>query len=519
MQPVLSREQMRGFDRRAIDTLGLTGAVLMENAARGAVDCVLDRFPDVDRLVVVCGSGNNAGDGYAVARRWLALGRTVSVLALVPIERLNGDAAINAKAYQHLGGELFIDDGKDQVGLAAVVMAADVVVDAIFGTGLIRPIVGRELAIVKLLSQCGRPVIALDVPSGLDSDTGQVLGAAVCADLTVVFGALKLGLLTPSGVRHAGRLVVVDLGVPPPKLDADSCSAHVLEASDVGLALRRQAAPQHKGQAGRVVIVAGSPGKLGAARLAAAGAHRTGAGLVTVATFAEGSAQLDAVAVETMTHRLDAEQPWASLERLLESADAVAIGPGLGLEPHALELVRELVRSWTGPVVVDADALTLLVEHPEVLVEACGPRVLTPHPAEAARMLGETTAAVVADRFGAARRLTDELGSVVVLKGAHTLIQDGPQSLTINGTGNSALSVGGSGDVLTGVIAALCARMPAAEAARTGVWLHGRAGDRWAQAHGTTRGMLARELADGLPLVFAEALGDVLSREPALLTD
>ncbi len=498
MRAVLSREQSRDFDRQAIETLGVPGLVLMENAGRGAADVLLQRYPKPGRVLVVCGLGNNGGDGYVVARRLLTLGYEVQVLALTPQKNLPGDARSNAQSYRALGGECSQDDSDALTELRQALPHCNLVVDALFGTGLSRPVTGRLAQAIDLLNTCNRPVVSLDLPSGLDANTGEVHGAVVRAALTTTFLAHKRGLLTATGQRTAGRVEVVDIGVPGPALG--QTSVQLTEDADIRRLLLERPLPRHKGEAGRVTVVAGSSGKLGAARLSAHGAHRGGAGLVTIATFEDAAASLDQATFETMTLAL----PRASAFEVLAQAraDVLALGPGLGLDQSAGELIDAVLERWPGCVVVDADALTHCGERLDLLRRAAGPRILTPHPAEAARLLGTDLGSVQADRFGAAQRLSELSLATVLLKGVYTLVAQEPHAIAVNDTGCSALAAGGSGDVLTGLIAALATHLPPRSAAMCGAWVHGAAAELWADRTGACTGMLAREAADLFPAVL-----------------
>lgn len=504
MRPVLSREQSQRLDRRAIEQCQVPGALLMENAGRGACDVLLARYGATHRVLVVTGVGNNAGDGFVVARRLLTLGRGVSVVSLVELDQLKGDAAINARAFVGIGGEVAVDTSESLDVLLRRLVVAELIVDAIFGTGLSRAIDGRLARVIEAVNAVSAPVVALDLPSGIDADSGQIHGVAIHAALTISFASLKRGLLTPRAAQHTGELAVVDIGVPPPDPSSGETDAQLVEPGDVAQMLSSLEAPLHKGEAGRVLVVGGAPGTLGAVRLTARGAHRAGAGLVTVATFPQAAQRLESSVWETMTHTIDPERPAASLDAVLRRTDVVAVGPGLGLDAPVSELVFELVDRWPGLMVLDADALTHLATDPERLSRSPGPRVLTPHPAEAARLLGSATAEIEADRYGAVRELAERTQATVLLKGAYTLVHHPGELTTVNSSGNSALAVGGAGDVLTGMIAALGVRLAPREAAIAGAWLHGRAAERWSARVGSPRGLLARQIADELPRVFGE---------------
>lgn len=504
MLEVLSRAQIREFDRIAIEERQVPGLLLMENAGRGACDAIVRHFAEARRLLIVCGAGNNAGDGYVVARQLLTRGFGAVVLALVPVARLTGDARVNAIAYESLGGELLEDPEPTAAVLSQLLGGSDVVVDALFGTGLNRAVEGAAVRVIDAINASEVPVVALDLPSGIDADTGQVLGSAVRAQLTVSFAAPKLGLFTQPSNDWVGRLEVVDIGVPRGAIAQTGHSAELIETSDArGWASARRL-PQHKGQAGRVMLIAGGPGTVGAARLCALGAHRAGAGLVTIASSPEAINVLEGSVAETMTQSIDPADPLGSLREKLASMNALAIGPGLGLGEMALELVSQLLEAWEGPLVMDADALTLLARLGAASARAArGPRVLTPHPAEAARLLGCDVPQVQADRFGAATQLAERSGATVLLKGRNSLIARPGHAPWVNPTGNEALAVGGAGDVLTGMVTALCCDLPAADAVGLGVWCHGRVADVWAEQYGR-RGMLASDVAEGLPSVLRE---------------
>jgi NAD(P)H-hydrate epimerase len=507
MLPVLSRAQSQRLDEVASKELGIPSLILMENAGRGAVHALLEHFPNARRVVVVCGRGNNAGDGFVVARRLFTLGIPVRVVSLHAGSELKGDADVQARAFTALGGALVRDTSEDTALLQAELERAELVVDAIFGTGLTRPLAGRFLRAVERINQAQRPVVALDVPSGLDADTGRVLGAAVRAQLTITFATHKLGLLTQLGQHHAGKVVLADIGVPCQPLlraAATDTPAVLVETQDIETLMGRLGRPAHKGEAGRVVIFAGAAGTVGAARLVAHGAHRVGAGLVTIASFAECIAGLENAVWETMTRSLQPRDEGQSVMRALALADAVVIGPGFGLTDDAREVCERVVIECDRPVVVDADALNHFGNDLGRLRNAKGPRLLTPHPKEAARLLGCSPADVEADRYAAAQQLAQRSGALVLLKGAHSLIQAPEGPCHVNPTGNSALAIGGSGDVLSGILGGLAARLPLLEAALAGAWLHGRAAEHGTARRGTERGGLAREIADDLAYVFAE---------------
>jgi len=538
MIPVLSRSQMRAFDRRAIEDCHVPGIVLMENAGRGAADVLsamiaehrcgarkLDRrasfpvrhvrapgqpatYPLDARVVVVCGTGNNGGDGFVVARHLLARGADVSVVLTGRSEMVTGEARINLDAFVDLGGESReLCDGAPLDALVAELATADLVVDALFGTGLDRPVTGHLVGVIEAINASSARTVALDIPSGLDADSGAPLGATVRADDTVTFGHLKVGLLTPDGARFAGKVHVVDLGVPDARiLDLVGHTAEVIDPADVGAFLAPREANVHKHAAGNVLVIAGSPGKLGASKLTARAAMRAGAGLVTLATWPEAARSIEAQAMEIMTASLDPSELEVSLERALEGRKVVAIGPGFGLDDAARRAVDHVVLRWPGLKVVDADAITCFAGRAGELAKAAGQLVLTPHPGELGRLLDKTGEEIERDRFGAVRAAVELTGAVVVLKGARTLIARPDGRVFVAMAGNPALATAGSGDVLTGVVAALACSLSLDRAATAGVLVHAMAADRWSARTGADRGMLAGEIGELVPEILAELM-------------
>jgi len=510
MIPVLSRVEMRKFDAHASSACQVPSLLLMENAGRGAADLIareLELKPSSGaRVVIVCGAGNNGGDGFVVARRLLTLGADPRVYLLVKAERLTGDALSNYRSFVGVGGSV-VELGPHQLSLLGNAFeSARAVVDAVFGTGLDREVTGFLRYAIEFINGARCPRFALDTPSGIDADTGAVLGIAVRADTTITFAHPKLGLLTPSGLLHAGKVHVVDIGVPDTGLEHIGYSAEIVEASDVRSALSLRSVTTHKGSAGRVTVIAGSPGHIGAALLVARGALRAGAGLVTLAALPETAALLDQRVLEAMTARIDLTHLEDSLDHLLEHADSIAIGPGLGLDDTARRIVEHVALRVRKTKVIDADAITHFAGRAETLRGAPGDLVLTPHSGEMARIVGGTAEAVEADRFGTLARAVALTGCVVLLKGHRTLVGAPDERVAINVTGSGVLATGGSGDVLTGVLAGFGTQLDARRAAYAAAYVHGVAGERRA-AHGIDRGVLAHEIADEVPLALGSLRG------------
>lgn len=502
MIPLLSREAVRGLDRDAAGRLGVPGLVLMENAGRGAFDAIRARFGDaLERVVIVAGPGQNGGDGFVVARHLLQAGYTPAVFLLGAASALTGDAAANQRVLRAL--ELPVNElGESDHGpLDAALASATLVVDALFGTGLTRPLDGAFARAIERMEACRAPLVALDLPSGVDADTGAVLGSAPLAALTITFAAHKRGLHQHPGAAHAGQIVCAPIGVPTPR-EVIASSAGLLEASDVAGWVPPRAPDAHKGSAGHVLIVAGAPGRTGAAQLAGLAALRMGAGLATIATHAAARAALDQKITELMTETLpsDLDDALSVVHTLAKTRQAAVVGPGFGTDPDALAFLRALAIELPIPSVLDADALTALGTDHTFLRRAAAPRVLTPHPGEAARMLGVTSQAVQADRFAAAEKLASQTGAVVVLKGSRTIIASPNAPPRVCPRGTPAMAVAGTGDVLAGALGALLAQLEPLIAASAATYLHGLAGEL-ATPH--DRGLLASELAAALPAALA----------------
>jgi NAD(P)H-hydrate epimerase len=419
--------------------------------------------------------------------------------------KVRGDAATNLHALEQLIGRVpSVTDARDLGPLDEELWHSELIIDALFGTGLDRPIEGVTAAVIERINGADGLRVALDIPSGIDADSGKVLGVAVRAELTLTFAAHKRGLHQHPGAAHAGDVVLVSIGVPGLAARAFSATDPeyaVIEASDVAGLLPLRAADTHKGRGGHVLVVAGAPGRTGAAVLSGLGAMRAGAGLVTLCPRAGARAALDAKVLEIMTSDMPAQLD-AAVAHVVEEMrgkHAAVIGPGLGTDEAGAALATRLALELVAPCVLDADALTAFRGRAAELHKAAGPRVLTPHPAEAARLLGRGTDEVQADRYACALQLAEESGAVVVLKGARTVIATPSGEVRVCALDVPALAVAGTGDVLTGVIAALLTQLPPAEAAVCGVYLHAAAGLAAAVAD---RGLLAHEVADAVPRVL-----------------
>jgi len=522
---VLTTEQMRRFDREATARSGLPSAILMENAGRGVAESVRLRCPPpaaaprphdppVARRVVVilCGAGNNGGDGFVAARHLSGVAYEIRVALAAPRAKVVGDAAIMLRALDGLPAVSLHDLSTATASSAwrDVLAGADVVVDALLGTGLrddVRGVMAAGIAAMNEARSAAHPplTVAIDVPSGLDADTGRPHGDAVRADLTITMGARKVGLVAnPSAVDYIGGLEIADLGVPLSAAEVEAPRTFWIDQAGVRALLPTRAGTAYKGDAGHLVVIAGSAGKSGAAALVGEAGLRAGAGLVTVASTAAGQAALDAKVVEVMTGRYadgddaDAES-FDAVAALLARPHvrALALGPGIPTGPGMRALVERLVAEVSVPAVIDADGLNLLGTADaaiSILARAAAPRILTPHPGEMARLTGRSSAEVQEDRLGCARTFAAASRAIVVLKGPRTLIVTPDGDAYVNPAIEPALGTAGSGDVLTGVIGALLAQgLAPVEAAIAGTYLHGRAGARARALHGAP-GTIAGDL-------------------------
>lgn len=504
---VYTASQVRTLDRIAIERYAIAGYTLMTRAAQAALAALRREWPLATRLAVVCGAGNNAGDGYVLARLAARERFAVRVFACVPAGELHGDAerAVRDCAAAGVAIEPFPRNAEstptansDHADAAITSFAPDVIVDALFGTGLNRPLDGEFVRAAEWINASALPVLALDVPSGLDADRGVPLGAAVRASLTVSFVGLKQGLFLGTAKDYCGKLVFSDLGIPP---DAASELAPALERltlEDLKAALPRRARTAHKGDSGRLLVIGGAPGMSGAIRLAAEAGLRAGAGLVYVATHPHSAAAVAAGRPEAMCHAIATP---AELAPLLALADGVVLGPGLGRSDWAKTLWNAVLATEL-PVVLDADGLNWLADSPH----ARGRWILTPHPGEASRLLGRSVADVQANRVASARELVARYDGVAVLKGACTLVAEKreergrtPESapdfppILVCDRGNPGMATAGMGDVLSGVLGALLVQgNELGSAAAAGVLLHALAGD--AAATAGERGTLAGDL-------------------------
>ncbi len=494
------RDEIRSLEKELMRDGGFPSVALMETAGRGLAADIIATFGATHRAArIVCGRGNNGGDGFVVARYLREAGWAVRVHVIGLGDELTPEATVNARLYRWCGGRF--DEFPD--GAIPPSLHGEVQIDAILGTGLDRPLAGPYAEAVEHLNEAAAthcPVYAVDIPTGLDADTGGVLGTAVKAGATGTLGLGKPGLYVTPGIDYAGRVHVIDIGIPERSSARWARTAAFLDDGEPILALTPRPFASHKGHFGHVLVFAGGPGKVGAADLACRGAVRGGAGLVTLSAPVGTQASWP----EVMHEPLDGWSAQAWNEGLLQRKQAVVFGPGIGTSDGARDFLEQVAKT-DRPLVLDADGLNLLARNQHLLAGRQAPTVLTPHPAEAARLLGSDTEIVQANRPAAAVNLARQYGAVTVLKGARSLIAMPDGRYWINGSGSPALAAGGMGDVLSGIVAALLARGKSVEkAACMAVFAHGRAGER---LEGRAGGVRASEVADALPPELEKLLG------------
>jgi ADP-dependent NAD(P)H-hydrate dehydratase / NAD(P)H-hydrate epimerase len=505
---------MRELDRLAIETYGIPGVVLMENAGAQVARILWQEYPALEarRVAVLCGRGNNGGDGFVIARYLHTMGVSVSVFIMGEPGDIHGDAGVHLDMLRRVGvAPEAVRTSESAQAVGTRLAEYDLLIDALLGTGLTTEVRGVFQLIIAAMNAAGRSIVAVDLPSGLSADVGTLLGEHVRADLTVTMALPKRGLLLYPAAEHVGRLVVVDIGFPTPVREPAAVRCHVLEAQAIAAQLQNRSADTHKGTYGHVLIVAGSPGKTGAGALASLAALRTGAGLVSFALPHALNAAMEAKLTEVMTIPLPESEPGVlggeAVKRLmewLEGKSALILGPGLGTHPETMRCVHEVLRQLRIPTVLDADGLNALAADPDSIGDIQAPVVLTPHPGELARLRRTTTAEIQADRLAAAQETAHAYKAVVVLKGAHTVIAEPEGTLYINLTGNPGMATAGSGDVLSGMIGALLGQgYTPSMAARIAVYTHGLAGDLAATALGE-RSLLAGDLVETLPRALQE---------------
>jgi len=510
---IVTADEMRDIDRRTIEDYGIPGLVLMERAGLAVASRVRELFRS-KRVVVLCGGGNNGGDGLVAARDLFNWGVNVSVIITTKKESLNSDCAVQYQIVKKMGIPAEFRStlsGKDIHG--------SVVIDAVFGTGLVRPVKGDIARMFTFLNSAEAPVVSVDLPSGISSDTGEILGEAVMADYTVTFGLPKRGHFLYPGAGYSGSLFIEDLGFPPGLLEADSIEASLIDRETASALIPARPRNSFKGDYGHVLVIAGSRGKTGAALMCGRAALRSGSGLVTLGVPESLAESFQCRVTEAMVLPLPDDgngmMSLKALDNILEFAvkkiDVIAAGPGIGVSPATKKIMTELVLRSPLPIVIDADGLNSisssakdLSQVHDLLQNAKSPITLTPHPGEMARLIHKPK---VTDRIGIPVSFASASGSYLVLKGVPTIVALPEGKIFINTTGNPGMATAGTGDVLTGIIASLMGQgLNPADAAALGVYIHGMAGDKAAAKSGEYS-LIASDLIDALPDAFMELQG------------
>ncbi len=508
----MTREQIQRYDRIAIDDIGIPGPVLMENAGRGAAELIAQMCGKTHRIAVLAGPGNNGGDGFVIARHLLNKGIEVNTYLAVQRAKVKGDALINLEILEAMNPPIFDVVASDQSsGLEEKLREDGFVVDALLGTGVSRNVEGRLGELIDVINKTEAPVFAVDIPSGLDADTGRPWGKTVKADATATFGHIKRGLILFPGAELAGKIDVVPLGVPGFVSEKAGVDGTIVAKKHLRSLISKRRPDTHKGTFGHLLVVAGAFGKTGAAAMVGKAAMRTGAGLVTLATTAHAQHTLEAkcmeVMVDNIVEKADApltEKTTKRIGQFLEGKQAVAVGPGLSTAAGISSLVMRMLNILEVPAVIDADGINILAKDPSGAGRISAPMVFTPHPGEMARLMNKTVPAVQADRIGAARETSRRQQVVIVLKGAHTVIAAPDGRVFVNTTGNPGMATGGMGDVLTGIIGSFLAqKLDPLDAALLGVYIHGLAGDRAAERMGLP-GLIASDVINELPFILKQ---------------
>ncbi len=506
--------QMRACDNTAIEKYSIAGLDLMENAGVGTVEAMAQYFGPLNEraVTILVGPGNNGGDGLVIARALYDFEAEPQVIMLVADEKLTGDAAVNLERAKVLDIPFSSCLSEADIPLMAERLAqSDIVVDSVFGTGLTREVSGHFALTIEVVNQLDMDVVAVDIPSGLNSDTGKPLGICVNATLTCTYGLAKAGQFLGDGPAHVGAVLIIDIGIPDEAVADVGVGWDLLEDAMLNEWLVPRGHDSHKGTFGHLLVLAGATGKSGAALLTARGALRCGVGLVSCCVAQNIHHVFESALAEAMSVPLSFSDDFPVQDDFemicLEAAgkNGVALGPGIGQALETVSLVQELYKTLGQPMVVDADGLNCLAQDVSVLKQGAGPRILTPHPGEMARLTGLTTAEVQADRQRIALEFAEKHGLILVLKGNGTVIAAPDGRLAINATGNPGMATGGMGDVLTGLIGGLLAQgVEPWQAACLGVYLHGRAADRIVAEGSLSFGYLASEVADELPQTFHE---------------
>jgi hydroxyethylthiazole kinase-like uncharacterized protein yjeF len=509
---LLKAEEMKTIDHRASSEFGIPSLILMENAGLRTLEVIEDILGETRRksIIILAGKGNNGGDGLVVARHLLNSGAMVKVFFTGQVDKLTSDSRVNYEILMRMGASIIpLSSEQDLDRLMLSLMNADLIVDALYGIGFKGSLNPFDSRLVKMVNWCRAPVVAVDIPSGVEADSGRVHGEAIKADHTVTFALPKIGLVLEPGKEYVGTLSVADISIPAVLLEDKNIKTNLINEQIVRTMLKPRVADSHKGTYGHTLVIGGSPGMAGAVMMAALAALRTGAGLVTAAVPESLTTVVDSNLVEVMTaplaetgHSAIAPEALPAIENLLGTVSVCAIGPGMSRYPEAGAIVRFVLERSGIPLVIDADGLNALDNDITILKDRQVPIILTPHPGEMARLTGKSIEEIQSDRLETAREFAQKWGVTLVLKGNKTVIANPSGEAYINISGNPGMATAGSGDVLCGIISGLIAQgLKPQDAAFTGVYLHGLAGDLAAELRGE-RGLIAGDLISCLPQVL-----------------
>ena len=503
--------EMREFDRKTIENIGVPGVVLMETAGRGAVKTAIRILKEYNykKVSIICGKGNNGGDGYVVARGLLNYDFDITVFVLADENSIKGDALINLNIIKKLSCSIkFCTSENDVSTLAASLHESDLLVDAILGTGLESEVRDNYKTVISHINSTGKKVLSLDIPSGIHSDNGQILGTAVKAHYTATFGLFKRGLFIQPGAQYSGNISLIDIGIPNKLIEANKPSAHLLSDNYVKNLIPLRNPDSHKGTYGHLLAISGSRGKLGAALMLSNTAIKSGAGLVTLALPGDVHKSAESKCIEVMAEPLDKNGEYLDKNtinkalELLTGKNCLAIGPGISQEQKTADFVKLFLPTVSIPTVIDADGLNVISDTPDIFKEFNFPCIITPHPGEMSRLTGLKTKTIQSDRINSALNFSKEFNVVTVLKGAQTVITSPLGEILICPVSNPGMASGGMGDILTGIIGAMLAQnLNAFDAAAAGVYLHAKSAELASDKKGYM-GLTATDVMNELPYLL-----------------
>jgi NAD(P)H-hydrate epimerase len=485
---IVTAKEMQEIDRTAIDDYGIPGIVLMENAAKGVVASLFKKFPDIKdkKIGILAGKGNNGGDGLAVARLLTDKDISVTVYLLVKKEFLRGDAKTNLEKAEEIGIKIFeITSPNELKAVKDDILKNDAFIDAIFGTGLTSGVKGYYVDVIKFINSSNKFILSIDIPSGLSSDTGEIIGEHIKADMTVALCLPKIGEILYPAAEYTGELEVVDIGIPELIINNKEIKINLIEEKDAAKMLPKRRPDTHKGTYGHLTVIAGSRGKGGAAALSSISALRAGAGLVTLAlpeclnvSFEVGIPEVMTLPLPDTREGTIDKSSYKILLKFLDGKSAVLIGPGITTNPSTSSLIKNIIKEVSCPLLIDADGINIIADNMDLLKDKSSPIAVTPHPGEMARMLNSTSKEIQGNRIESSRKLSVEYGIYVILKGARTIVTTPEGDVYINPTGNPGMATAGTGDVLSGIIAGFISQgLSVRDSSILGVYLHGLAGD------------------------------------------